>query len=141
PLARGRRHTGDAMSRRSPSPSPPPSPTPAPPPHLPRAEVVDRAAVSGIAGLGGPGAPRAMEVARAGFRVLGFDVSPSVVEDLNAGCSHGRDVPSAQVAQFLKAGKFGATADLARLGEPDVVSICVPTPLSKTKDPDVSYVL
>src|SRR5207247_828262 len=94
-----------------------------------------------IVGLGYVGLPLAMEFARAGFRVLGFDVSPSVVEDLNAGCSHVRDVPSAQVAQFLKAGKFGATADLARLGEPDVVSICVPTPLSKTKDPDVSYVL
>jgi len=129
------------MSRRSPSPSPSPSSTPPTPADLLLAKVQDRSAVIGIVGLGYVGLPPAMEFARAGFRVLGFDVSPSVVEDLNAGCSHVRDVPSAQVAQCLKAGKFGATADLARLGEPDVVSICVPTPLSKTKDPDVSYVL
>src|SRR5260221_11566794 len=82
-----------------------------------------------------------MEFARAGFRVLGFDVSKAVVEALTQGRSHVQDVPSAEVARYIKEGKFTATTDLARLGEPDVVSICVPTPLSKTKDPDVSYVL
>jgi len=92
-------------------------------------------------GLGYVGLPLALEFARAGFRVLGFDVSAAVVAGLAAGRSHIQDVPSADVAAFAQAGKLAATTDLARLAEPDVVSICVPTPLSKTKDPDVSYVL
>src|SRR5258707_11223859 len=82
-----------------------------------------------------------MEFARAGFRVLGFDVSKAVVEALTQGRSHVQDVSSSELAALTQAGKFTATTDLARLREPDVVSICVPTPLSKTKDPDVSYVL
>ncbi|HEX4574528.1 MAG TPA: nucleotide sugar dehydrogenase [Gemmatimonadales bacterium] len=101
----------------------------------------DRAALIGIVGLGYVGLPLAMEFARAGFRVLGFDVNRGVVTALAAGRSHVQDVPSSDVATFTRAGKFKATSDLARLKEPDVISICVPTPLSKTKDPDVSYVL
>jgi len=105
------------------------------------AKAQDRTALIGIVGLGYVGLPLAMEFAGAGFRVLGFDVSKAAVDGLNAGRSHVQDVQSAALAKFVKAGTFAATADLARLNEPDVVSICVPTPLSKTKDPDVSYVL
>ena len=105
------------------------------------AKAQDRSALIGIVGLGYVGLPLAMEFARVGFRVLGFDVSKPLVDALGAGRSHVQDVASAEVAGFAKAGKFAATTDLSRLREPDVVSICVPTPLSKTKDPDVSYVL
>jgi UDP-N-acetyl-D-glucosamine dehydrogenase len=78
---------------------------------------------------------------RAGYRVLGFDISKRVVDGLNAGRSHIQDIPSDAVAKAVSAGKFSATNDLSRLSEPDAISIAVPTPLSKTKDPDVSYVL
>src|SRR5216117_1700173 len=104
-------------------------------------EGQDRSALIGIVGLGYVGLPLAMEFARAGFRVVGFDVSQAVVDSLTQGRSHVQDVASADVARFAKEGAITATTDLARLREPDVVSICVPTPLSKTKDPDVSYVL
>ena len=122
------------------TPSSPPSAA-ATPADLLLAKVQDRTALIGIVGLGYVGLPLAMEFARAGFRVLGFDVSAAVVETLNACRSHVQDVPSAAIATAAGAGRFTATTELTRLNEPDVVSICVPTPLSKTKDPDVSYVL
>ncbi|HEV8304970.1 MAG TPA: nucleotide sugar dehydrogenase [Gemmatimonadales bacterium] len=105
------------------------------------AKTKDRTALCGIVGLGYVGLPLAMEFVRAGYRVLGFDLNAAVVEGLNAGRSHIQDVAPATVAQAVQAGKFAATTDLARLREPDAISICVPTPLSKTKDPDVSFVL
>jgi UDP-N-acetyl-D-glucosamine dehydrogenase len=123
------------------SASPPPLATSANAADVLVAKAKDRSALIGIVGLGYVGLPLAMEFARAGFRVLGFDVSKTVVDGLNQGRSHVQDVPGAQVADFVNASTFAATPDLARLREPDVVSICVPTPLSKTKDPDVSYVL
>jgi UDP-N-acetyl-D-glucosamine dehydrogenase len=105
------------------------------------AKAKDRSAVFGIVGLGYVGLPLAMELVRAGYRVLGFDISKRVVDGLNAGRSHIQDISSDAVAKAVSAGKFSATNDLSRLSEPDAISIAVPTPLSKTKDPDVSYVL
>ena len=105
------------------------------------AKAQDRSALFGIVGLGYVGLPLAMELVRAGYRVLGFDVSQRVVDSLNAGHSHIQDIPAATVAAGIQNGRFSATADLSRLSEPDAISIAVPTPLSKTKDPDVSYVL
>jgi UDP-N-acetyl-D-glucosamine dehydrogenase len=95
----------------------------------------------GIVGLGYVGLPLAVELAEAGYRVLGFDVQPKVVEGLNARHSHVKDVSDAQLAAVVDAGRFSATTDMARLAEPDAISICVPTPLSKFKDPDVSYIV
>jgi UDP-N-acetyl-D-glucosamine dehydrogenase len=95
----------------------------------------------GIVGLGYVGLPLAVELANAGYRVLGFDVQQRVVEGLNARRSHVKDVSDAQLAAVVATGRFSATADMARLAEPDAVSICVPTPLSKFKDPDVSYIV
>jgi UDP-N-acetyl-D-glucosamine dehydrogenase len=95
----------------------------------------------GIIGLGYVGLPLAVELAHAGYRVLGFDVSQRVVEGLGAGHSHVKDVPDAQLKEILASGRFTATTDGSRLREADAISICVPTPLSKFKDPDVSYIV
>jgi UDP-N-acetyl-D-glucosamine dehydrogenase len=103
--------------------------------------IADRTAVVGVVGLGYVGLPLAMEFAKAGFKVVGYDVSRRVNDLLNAGESHIQDVPAAEVAEQVRAGRFVATDDGARLGECDAVSIAVPTPLSKTRDPDMAYVL
>jgi UDP-N-acetyl-D-glucosamine dehydrogenase len=95
----------------------------------------------GIVGLGYVGLPLAVELCRAGYRVLGFDINPDVVEGLNQGRSHVKDVTDAQLQKATECGRFSATTDMARLSEPDAISICVPTPLSKFKDPDVSYIV
>ena len=95
----------------------------------------------GIVGLGYVGLPLAVELAGAGYRVLGFDVSPEVVQGLNEGRSHVKDVTEAQLRAAMECGRFSATTDMMRLSEPDAISICVPTPLSKFKDPDVSYIV
>ena len=100
-----------------------------------------REALFGIVGLGYVGLPLAVELAKAGYRVLGFDISQRVVDGLNDGRSHVKDISDAQLREALAAGRFEATADMSRMGEPDAVSICVPTPLSKFKDPDVSYIV
>jgi UDP-N-acetyl-D-glucosamine dehydrogenase len=95
----------------------------------------------GIVGLGYVGLPLAVELAQAGYRVLGFDVNPDVVEGVNAGRSHVKDVTDAQLQAAMQCGRLAATTDMSRLAEPDAISICVPTPLSKFKDPDVSYIV
>jgi UDP-N-acetyl-D-glucosamine dehydrogenase len=95
--------------------------------------------VFGIVGLGYVGLPLAVELARAGYRVLGYDVNARVVGGLNAGRSHVKDVSDEQLREI--ASRFSATTDADRLGEADAISICVPTPLSKFKDPDVSFIV
>ena len=95
----------------------------------------------GVVGLGYVGLPLAVELGKAGFRVLGYDISEKVVTGLAAGHSHIKDVPDSDLREILKAGRFTVTTDAARLREDDAISICVPTPLSKFKDPDVSYIV
>jgi UDP-N-acetyl-D-glucosamine dehydrogenase len=99
-----------------------------------------REALFGVIGLGYVGLPLVVELVRAGYSVLGFDILPAVVEALNAGRSHIKDISDAALGEVLASGRFEATTDLDRLGEPDAISICVPTPLSKFKDPDVSFI-
>jgi len=103
--------------------------------------IGSREAVCGVIGLGYVGLPLAVEIARSGYRVVGFDTNERVVAALNAGVSHIQDVPSEVLASFVSGGLFEATSDLLRLEECDAVSICVPTPLNKTKEPDLSYVV
>jgi UDP-N-acetyl-D-glucosamine dehydrogenase len=103
--------------------------------------IQDRKAVIGIIGLGYVGLPLAVEFAKAGFRVIGYDISERVVALLNAGESHIQDVPPSEVAALVRSGLFEATTDEARLHDADAVSIAVPTPLSKTRDPDMSFVI
>jgi len=105
------------------------------------AKAERREALFGIVGLGYVGLPLAVELAKAGYKVLGFDVSQRVVDGLNAGKSHVKDITDAQLAEAVEAGRFSATTDGAALAACDAISICVPTPLSKFKDPDVSYIV
>jgi UDP-N-acetyl-D-glucosamine dehydrogenase len=100
-----------------------------------------REALFGVVGLGYVGLPLVIELVHAGYRVLGFDINAGVVEGLNAGRSHVKDVSEAQLKAAIASGRFEATTDMARLAEPDAISICVPTPLSKFKDPDVSFIV
>jgi UDP-N-acetyl-D-glucosamine dehydrogenase len=100
-----------------------------------------RTARIGVIGLGYVGLPLAVEFARAGFHVVGYDVSERVVKLVNDGQSHIKDVAGSAVAALVKEGLLEATADPTRLGELDAVSIAVPTPLAKTRDPDMSYVV
>jgi UDP-N-acetyl-D-glucosamine dehydrogenase len=94
-----------------------------------------------VVGMGYVGLPLAVEMGRAGFSVVGYDVSERVIDTLNAGTSHIPDIGSDVLAGLIAEGRFEGTTDPARLGECDVIAICVPTPLGKTRDPDVSYVV
>ena len=105
------------------------------------ARINDKSAKIGVIGLGYVGLPLAVEFGKAGFTVIGYDVSQRVTDLLNAGDSHIQDVPADEVAALVKAGRFQATTEEVRLRECDAISIAVPTPLVKTRDPDMSYVL
>jgi len=99
-----------------------------------------RTARVGIVGLGYVGLPLAVEFARAGFRVTGIDVAEDKVARINAGESYVLDVPGAALGPLTAEGRLRATAEFSVLAELDTVNICVPTPLRKTKDPDMSYI-
>jgi UDP-N-acetyl-D-glucosamine dehydrogenase len=100
----------------------------------------DRTAQLGVIGLGYVGLPLAVEFARAGFLVTGIDVDRSKVESLNRGVSYVQDVPDQWLAPLVREGRFKATTDYSVLANCDTVDICVPTPLGKTRDPDLSFV-
>lgn len=104
------------------------------------AKADQRDLLFGIIGLGYVGLPLAVELIKAGYRVLGFDVDSKVVAGLERGESHVKDVSHEDLQQARADDRLRATTDMSRLREPDVISICVPTPLSKFKDPDMSYI-
>ncbi len=106
-----------------------------------RQKLLAREASVGVIGLGYVGLPLAVAFADASYSVLGFDVSPQKVDSLNKGLSYIQDVPTEAVAKHVADKKFQAYPEFTRLKDCDVIVICVPTPLSKTKDPDVSYIV
>ena len=104
-------------------------------------KIQSRQAKAGVVGLGYVGLPLAVEFARAGLKTTGIDLDRRKVDEITAGHSYIPDVPTADVAALRRAGTLAATADFSAVRELDTVNICVPTPLRKTKDPDMSYVI
>src|SRR5258708_5267985 len=104
-------------------------------------QLTNRTAHIGIVGLGYVGLPLAVAFAEVGFTVTGLDVSAEKVAALNSGQSYIPDIPTSQLAPLVKSGKLRGTTSYDDLRAADAVSVCVPTPLRKTKDPDMSYVI
>jgi UDP-N-acetyl-D-glucosamine dehydrogenase len=104
-------------------------------------KIRSRDARVGVIGLGYVGLPLAVELARAGFHAVGFDVVEEKVDRANAGDSYIKDVSSDTLQAVVKSGHFVATTDFSLLAQCDTVNICVPTPLRKTRDPDISYIV
>jgi len=103
--------------------------------------IRDSSAIIGIVGLGYVGLPLAVAFAQAGFKVLGFDIRQGNVDSVNRGESYIADVSNESLSALATARLLEATTDQGRLGEPDAICICVPTPLTTTRDPDLSYVV
>src|SRR3954466_16360622 len=106
-----------------------------------REKIRTRRARTGVVGLGYVGLPLAVELGKAGFHATGIDLDPRKVEAIGAGRSYIPDVTTADVQALHAAGKLDATTDFAVVRELDTINICVPTPLRKTKDPDMSYIV
>ncbi len=105
------------------------------------AKISNRTARVGIVGLGYVGLPLAVEYAKAGFCVTGIDLSAAKTDSVNAGKSYIGDIHDADLAPLVASGKLRATTDFSVIRDLDTVNICVPTPLRKTKDPDMSYIV
>ncbi len=104
------------------------------------AEIEQKTACVGVIGLGYVGLPLANIYHDRGFRVLGFDVDSRKVEMLNAGKSYIGHIPNERVAELVADGRFESTSDFSRIAEINAVSICVPTPLTENREPDLSYI-
>jgi len=104
-------------------------------------KIRSRSAKVGVVGLGYVGLPLAVAFSEAGFKVLGFDIQQKRVDLVNQGKSYIADVSEARLSSALANNLLEATTDQSRLGEVDAICVCVPTPLTKTKDPELSYVI
>jgi len=104
------------------------------------AKIESKKALIGIVGLGYVGLPLVREFTRGGMRVLGFDVDPRKVSALAAGKSYIEHIPSSTIGEMLAGGRFESTTDFSRLKAPDCIIICVPTPLTKQREPDMRYI-
>ncbi|MBC8341024.1 MAG: hypothetical protein H8E63_05115 [Proteobacteria bacterium] len=101
--------------------------------------IDSREARIGVIGLGYVGLPLAVEFAKIGFDVTGFDIDANKIDAIEKGESYIEDVPNADLDEVKAAGRLHATADFGELTRLDIINICVPTPLTRTKDPDVSH--
>jgi UDP-N-acetyl-D-glucosamine dehydrogenase len=106
-----------------------------------REKIANKSARVGVLGLGYVGLPLAVEFARAGFEVVGIDVQQAKVDQFNRGTSYIKDVKDDVFSPLVKSGKLRATSDFSAIRDLDTIDICVPTPLRKTKDPDMSFVV
>ena len=104
-------------------------------------KIRNKTAKCGVVGLGYVGLPLAVELGHVGFEVVGLDVQQSKEDEINKGISYIQDVPTAEVAKLVAAKKLSATTDFSAIADLDTINICVPTPLRKTKDPDMSYIV
>jgi len=105
-----------------------------------KGKIIGRTANLGVIGLGYVGLPLAVEKAKAGYRVTGFDIQPNKVDMVNEGCNYIGDILDDDLSNIVKSGRLKATSDFSNIAELDCVSICVPTPLDKHQQPDISYV-
>lgn len=105
-----------------------------------RGRLANQTALVGVIGLGYVGLPQAVAFAEAGFRVLGFDIDAGKTEAIARGESYLLDIPPGRIAGLVESGRLGATSEFARLGECDAIVICVPTPLTEHREPDLSAI-
>jgi UDP-N-acetyl-D-glucosamine dehydrogenase len=104
-------------------------------------KIASKKAVVGIMGLGYVGLPLMREYCHGGLKVVGFDVDPEKVKTLNAGKSYIQHIPSSMIKELVSSKQFRATTDMKELRKVDAIIICVPTPLTKTRDPDMKYII
>jgi UDP-N-acetyl-D-glucosamine dehydrogenase len=103
-------------------------------------KIQNKTAKVGVVGLGYVGLPLAVEFGQAGFEVIGIDIQQSKVDELNRGISYIQDIPTETLRPLVESGKIKATTDFSVIRDLDTINICVPTPLRKTKDPDMSFI-
>ena len=106
-----------------------------------KGKIVTREALIGIIGLGYVGLPLAREFLKKGFRVLGFDTDAEKIRRINEGESYIKHIPGEFIKRSVLNGRLAATADFSRLKEVDIILVCVPTPLGKHNEPDLSYIV
>jgi len=104
-------------------------------------KIKNHSARIGVVGLGYVGLPLSLEFAKKGFKVTGLDINAAMVENLNRGKNHIKDVNDTEFAEMVETGFFTASTDFSNIADLDTISICVPTPLNKLKDPDVSFIM
>jgi len=102
-------------------------------------KLIKKTAILGVIGLGYVGLPLAVEKAKAGYRTIGFDVKESKVNMVNAGKNYIDDIANEDFEEVVRAGLLSATSDFKEIETVDCICICVPTPLDKHQQPDISY--